>query len=120
MRCSGWLSAAVTRLPAGNEYLPPLFAFDVLEKIDELRDIGGAQARHMTSIVQIEIELPEDLARFRLPEGIQERLNILLDKQDGGQPLTDSEHREAEGLVSLAELLSLLRLRTERISYSAR
>jgi len=38
----------------------------------------------MTSIVQIEIELPEDLARFRLPEGVQERLNILLDKQDGG------------------------------------
>jgi hypothetical protein len=74
----------------------------------------------MTSIVQIEIELPEDLARFRPPEGVQERVNILLDKQDEGQPLTDSERREAEGLASLADLLSLLRLRAERISYSAR
>jgi hypothetical protein len=91
-----------------------------LEKIDERSDFGGCPGRHMTSIVQIEIELPEDLARFQLPEGVQERLNILLDKQDGGQPLTDSEHREAEGLVSLADLLSLLRLRAERIRHSAR
>ena len=113
-------SAAVTRRPAGNEHLPPTFAFDVLEKIDERSDFRSAQVRHMTSIVQIEIELPEDLARFQLPEGVQERLNILLDKQDGGQPLTDSEHREAEGLVSLADLLCLLRLRAERIGYRAR
>lgn len=118
MQCSGWLSAAATRRPAGNECLPPLFAFDVLEKIDERSDFGGAQARHMTSIVQIEIELPEDLARFRLPEGVQERLSTLLDKQDRGQPLTDAEQREAEGLVDLADLLSLLRLRAERIGGS--
>ena len=69
----------------------------------------------MSSAV-IEIEMPDDLARFRLPEGVQERLNTLLDKQDSGQPLTDSERREAEGLVNLADLLSLLRLRTERVS----
>jgi hypothetical protein len=70
----------------------------------------------MSSAVKIEIEMPDDLARFRLPEGVQERLNTLLDKQDGGQPLTDSERREAEGLVNLADLLSLLRLRAERLS----
>ena len=70
----------------------------------------------MSSAVQIEIEMPDDLARFRLPDGVQERLNTLLDKQDGGQPLTDSERREAEGLLSLADLLSLPRLRAERLS----
>jgi hypothetical protein len=68
------------------------------------------------SPIHIEIEMPDDLARFRLPEGVQERLTTLLDKQDSGQPLTDSERREAEGLVNLADLLSLLRLRAERIS----
>ena len=39
----------------------------------------------MSSAVHIEIEMPDDLARFQLPEGVQERLNTLLDKQDGGQ-----------------------------------
>ena len=70
----------------------------------------------MTSSIRFEIEIPDDLARFRLPDGIQERLHTLLDKQDGGQPLTDTERREAEGLVDLADLLSLLRLRAGRSS----
>jgi hypothetical protein len=57
----------------------------------------------MSSAIRIEIEMPDDLARFRLPDGgVQERLNTLLDKLDGGEPLTDSERREAEGLVDLA------------------
>jgi hypothetical protein len=73
----------------------------------------------MTFFVQIEIELPDDLGRFRLPEGLQERLNTLLDKQDGGQPLSDSERREADGLVNLADLISLLRLRAEPVSARA-
>jgi hypothetical protein len=54
----------------------------------------------------IEIEMPDDLPLFRLPDGVQERLNTLLDKQDVGQTLMDSERREAEGLVNLADLLS--------------
>ena len=70
----------------------------------------------MVSSVKMEIEIPDDLARFRLPDGVQERLHMLLDKQDGGQLLTDAERREAEGLVDLADLLSLLRLRAERPS----
>lgn len=70
----------------------------------------------MPSSVKIEIEIPDDLARFRLPDGVQERLHMLLDKQDCGQLLTDAERREAEGLVDLADLLSLLRLRAERPS----
>jgi hypothetical protein len=42
---------------------------------------------------------------------IDRRLQVLLDKQDRGQPLTEDEGLEAEGLVELADLLSLLRLR---------
>lgn len=60
--------------------------------------------------------MPEDLARFRLPEGVQMPLQALLDKQDRGGGLTDDERQEAEGLVNLADLLSLLRLRAERVS----
>jgi hypothetical protein len=71
---------------------------------------------HKSSPVRLEIEIPDDLARFRLPAGVQERLHVLLDKQDSGQFLTDAEQREAEGLVHLADLLSLLRLRAERSS----
>jgi hypothetical protein len=40
----------------------------------------------------------------------------LLDRQDAGQPLSPEEREEAEGLVNLAELLTLLRLRTERLA----
>ena len=65
--------------------------------------------------VQLEIELPDDLARFCLPEGVQKRLQALLDKQDGGESLTTDEQREAEGLVNLADMLSLIRLRAERL-----
>jgi hypothetical protein len=60
------------------------------------------------------IEVPDDLPRFKLPEAVEARLHALLDRQDSGQPLTDEERREAEGLVNLAELLTLLRLRAER------
>jgi hypothetical protein len=68
----------------------------------------------MTQRVAIELEMPEELARFRLPQGVQSRLQSLLDRQDQGIRLTDDERREAEGLVELAELLTLLRLRAER------
>ena len=53
---------------------------------------------------------------LRLPAGVQQRLTELLDKQDTGTTLTDAERHEADGLVDLAELLSLLRLRSERMS----
>ena len=64
----------------------------------------------------LEIDLPGDLGRFRLPEAVAARLQFLLDRQDSGQPLTAEEREEAEGLVDLAELLTLLRLRAERMS----
>ena len=70
----------------------------------------------MTQAVQLQVEMPDDMARLRLPDGVQCRLQHLLDKQDAGRPLTADERREAEGLVSLTELLSLLRLRAERLN----
>jgi hypothetical protein len=62
------------------------------------------------------IEIPTELARFELPEAVQARLQRLLDQQDAGEGLTPDERREAEGLVELAEFLSLLRLRSLRPS----
>ncbi len=61
--------------------------------------------------VHLELDLPEDMAGLVLPEGVDRRLHSLLDKQDRGEPLTEDEVVEAEGLVNLAELLSLIRLR---------
>ena len=70
----------------------------------------------MPQAIQIEVEMPGDLARFRLPKGVQKLLQTLLDKQDQGCALTATEKREAEGLVDLSEVLSLLRLRAQRLS----
>ena len=72
----------------------------------------------MANSIHLEVEMPGDLARFRLPGGVQQRLQELLDKQDAGEKLTAEEKREAEGLVEVADLLSLLRLRAERTNGS--
>ncbi len=64
----------------------------------------------------LQVDLPADLARFRLPEAVAARLQALLDRQDTGQSLTPQERDEAEGLVNLSEFLALLRLRTERMT----
>jgi len=63
----------------------------------------------------IEVDLPGDLARFQLPGAVEARLHALLGRQDAGQPLTAAERAEAEGLVKVAEFLTLLRLRAERL-----
>ncbi|WP_395732072.1 hypothetical protein [Prosthecobacter sp.] len=65
----------------------------------------------MSQSIHLDLELPDDLARFKLPEGVNERLTLLLDKQDSGQALTDQERREAEGLVDLADTLTYLGLK---------
>jgi hypothetical protein len=64
----------------------------------------------------LEVELPGDLGRFHLPEALGARLQSFLDRQDAGQPLAPEERAEAEGLVDLAEFLTLLRLRAERLA----
>ena len=74
----------------------------------------------MSRVVAIELKIPDDLAQFRLPPGVGARLQALLDRQDAGVTLTTAERQEAEGLVKLAELLSLLQLRAERARKPAR
>ncbi|GAA5136845.1 hypothetical protein GCM10023213_12580 [Prosthecobacter algae] len=56
---------------------------------------------------------PEDLTRFKLPPGVNERLTDLLDKQDTETGLTAPERCEAEGLVDLAEPLTYLSLKAK-------
>ena len=63
----------------------------------------------------VEIEMPLAVERFKLPVGVNRRLQDLLDRQDAGKKLTVNERKEAEGLVELAEMLSLLRLRAQRV-----
>ncbi|NJL86540.1 MAG: hypothetical protein HC886_12075 [Leptolyngbyaceae cyanobacterium SM1_1_3] len=62
------------------------------------------------------VEIPIELTYFHLPQGVQERLQVLLNRQDLGEELTTMERQEAEGLVDLAEFLSLLRLRSLRVT----
>lgn len=66
----------------------------------------------MTELIQI----PVELTHFQLPEGVQERLTSLLDRQDTGEELSHAERYEAERLVELAEFLSLLHLRSQRVT----
>lgn len=61
------------------------------------------------------IEIPTELTYFQLPNAVQERLQFLLDRQDAGEQLSQTERQEAEGLVELAEFLSLLRLRYHKV-----
>ena len=63
----------------------------------------------------IEIELPDELSSLELPVGVSRRLQQLLDKQDEGVALSSEEREEADGLVNLSEMLSLLRLRARRL-----
>ena len=69
----------------------------------------------MSQAVAINFQMPDDMADFRLPAGVNARLQLLLDKQDRGERLSAAERAEAEGLVNLAEFLTILRLRSERV-----
>lgn len=64
----------------------------------------------MAHAIQFSLHALGELSKFRRPAGVKHRLNELLDRQDQGKPLTAAERREAEGLVELAEMLSLLKL----------
>ena len=69
----------------------------------------------MTQQALLQIEIPLAMEKFRLPKSVNNRLQTLLDRQDRGEKLTSAERKEAEGLVELAEMLSLLRLKSERV-----
>jgi hypothetical protein len=73
----------------------------------------------MRNSIQLEMPIPATMQNFKLPAGVQHRLSELLDHQDSGRPLTAAERREAEGLVEVAEFLSLLKLRAKRATQSA-
>ena len=67
----------------------------------------------MAHSVLVQLQLPEDWHRFRLPRALHDRLQELLDRQDLQGKLTARERREATALTELVDLLSLLRLRAE-------
>ena len=65
----------------------------------------------MSQSIVVQLAGQDEIDRLKLPEALDQRLQHLLDRQDRGEPLSESERTEAEGLVDLAEFLSLLRLR---------
>lgn len=69
----------------------------------------------MTQNAVLEIEMPLAAGKFKLPKSVNNRLQLLLDRQDNGEKLSYAETKEAEGLVELAEMLSLLKLKAERV-----
>ena len=69
----------------------------------------------MTQNALLQIEMPLATEKFKLPKSVNHRLQTLLDRQDKGEKLTAVERKEAEGLVELSEMLSLLRLKSERV-----
>lgn len=70
----------------------------------------------MSRIVMVELHLPEDWRKLRLPPPLHARLQELLDKQDRSGKLTRKERREATALTELVDLLSLMRLRAKLAS----
>lgn len=63
--------------------------------------------------ILLELHLPKDLQKFRLPAALKERLQDLLDQQDRDGKLSTKERREATALADLADVLSLMRVRAE-------
>jgi hypothetical protein len=63
--------------------------------------------------VVVELDLPKDWQKFRLPRALHTRLHELLDRQDRDGKLSPPERREASALTELVDMLSLIRLRAE-------
>lgn len=70
----------------------------------------------MNGTITLEIDFCPELFHFKLPVGLDRRLQELLNRQDRGEALTPQERAEAEGLIELSEFLSLLRLRAKRMT----
>ena len=68
------------------------------------------------SQVLVQLDLPRDWRKFRLPVALDARLQELLDRQDHDGKLTRAERREALALTELAEMLTLMKLRADRMS----
>ena len=66
------------------------------------------------SQVIVELDLPEDWRRFKLPPALNSRLQELLDRHDREGKLSRSERQEAKALAELVDMLSLMKLRAQR------
>jgi hypothetical protein len=66
------------------------------------------------SQVLVEIDIPRDWRKFRLPPALAKRLQDLLDRQHQEGKLSRGERSEAEALVELTDMLSLIKLRAQR------
>ena len=64
----------------------------------------------MSQTVQLTVPMPAGLAKLRFPKALEDRLHFLLDEQGRKGKLTAAEKREAEGLVQMANMLSILKL----------
>lgn len=67
----------------------------------------------MAQSVLVELDLPGDWRKLRLPSALHDRLQELLDRQDRDGKLSRRERREATALTELVDLLALLRVRAE-------
>lgn len=67
----------------------------------------------MSDTVQLTLPMPADLARLTFPKSLNDRLHHLLDEQERRGELSDAERDEAEGLVQMASLLTILKLGAE-------
>ncbi len=67
----------------------------------------------MATSILVELELPTDWRKFRLPPALHDRLQELLDRQDTDGRLSRQERREAAALTELVDMLSLMLLRAE-------
>lgn len=63
--------------------------------------------------MQMQLTIDSEILKFELPPAVQSRLQELLDRHDQGIELSSAERAEAEGLVELAEFLTLIRLRSK-------
>ena len=70
----------------------------------------------MARPVFVEVDLPKSWRKFRLPAALDGRLRDLLDRQDRDGKLSARERREAEALVELVDILTLMKARTKQMS----
>ena len=70
------------------------------------------------SQVLVELDIPSDWRKLKLPAALDDRLQALLDKQDVEGRLTRSERSEAKAIAELSDMLSLLKLRVQKAKRS--
>ena len=68
----------------------------------------------MARPVFVELDLPKPWRKFRLPPALDGRLGELLDRQDHDGKLSPRERQEAEELVELVDILTLMKARTKQ------